>query len=235
MSQEQLQQMSQSGQLGADAYVSGPGLEGWTPAAQVPQLAQAPQAAYAQAPQQGYGQAAPDPMAQQGYGQPPQQGQAYGQAPQGQAYGAPQAYGSPAGYGQPPQPIAGAPGAPAGMAAAANVAFPMGMPDQAGAPGHRGEPKSSWVKERLRGLGAIGVALLMVLLNVFTIMSSSTFYPKSLIVGLGCLGYGGWVIIFGDEFDDYTLELVKWKQIGMYAAGGIGALLGLIISVLLAE
>ena len=39
MTLEQVQQMAQSGQLGPDAYVAGPGVAGWSPAAQVPQLA----------------------------------------------------------------------------------------------------------------------------------------------------------------------------------------------------
>jgi hypothetical protein len=43
------------------------------------------------------------------------------------------------------------------------------------------------------------------------------------------------VVIFGDEYDDYTLELVQWKQFGMYGCGGAGALLGLLLSILIAE
>lgn len=197
LTREQLQQMAQSGQLGADAYVAGPEVSGWTPSAQLPWLA---------AP--GYPPAQP-PAAQ----------------PYAPAYAAPQPYAHP-GYGAAPM------GTP--MGAQANAAFPLGMPGDVASPAHRGQPKSSWVKERLRGLGAIALALLMVALNVFTLMTEEAFYPKTLIVGLGALGYGGWVIIFGDEYDDYTLELVKWKQIGMYACGAGGALLGLVLSFLLA-
>jgi len=31
------------------------------------------------------------------------------------------------------------------------------------------------------------------------------------------------------------MELVKWKRIGMYAAGGVGVLIGLGISILISE
>jgi hypothetical protein len=61
------------------------------------------------------------------------------------------------------------------------------------------------------------------------------FYPDSLIIGLGAMGYGGWVLFFGDEYDDYTLELVRWKQIGMWIFAIIGGLMGLAISVTIAE
>jgi hypothetical protein len=49
------------------------------------------------------------------------------------------------------------------------------------------------------------------------------------------MGYGGWVLFFGDEYDDYTLELVRWKQIGMWIFAIIGGLMGLAISVTIAE
>jgi hypothetical protein len=184
LSQQQLQQMAQMGQLGADAYVAGPGLSDWTLAAHVPLLAGAL---------------------------------------------------APGGYAPYPQ----APSAGAGGMTPAQIqaAFPMGVPAGA-APGQaaqRGEPKSSWVKERLRGLAAIGLALFLLIVNVIMLTTSGYFIPKTLIVGLGALGYGGWVVIFGDEYDDYTLELVQWKQFGMYGCGGAGALLGLLLSILIAE
>lgn len=91
-------------------------------------------------------------------------------------------------------------------------------------------PKSDWIKERLAGLGAIGIALLVLVFNVITIMTTETFFPQSLILGIGAMGYGGWVMIFGDEYDDYTLELVRWKQIGMWTCAGVGALIGLLLS-----
>ena len=96
------------------------------------------------------------------------------------------------------------------------------------------EPKSDWIKERLRGLGAIGMALLVLVFNVITIMTMESFYPQSLILGIGAMGYGGWVMIFGDEYDDYTLELVRWKQNGMWACAGVGALIGIVLSAWLA-
>ena len=49
------------------------------------------------------------------------------------------------------------------------------------------------------------------------------------------MGYGGWVMIFGDEYDDYTLELVRWKQIGMWASAAAGALIGILLSAWLAH
>ena len=33
---------------------------------------------------------------------------------------------------------------------------------------------------------------------------------------------------------DYTLELVRWKQIGMWACAGVGALIGIVLSAWLA-
>lgn len=71
-------------------------------------------------------------------------------------------------------------------------------------------------------------------LNVFSLWNDNTFYPKSIIVGLGAAGYGGWVMIFGDEYDDFTMELVRWKQIGMYGCAILGVLAGIVISALLA-
>ncbi|MCA9622058.1 MAG: DUF4339 domain-containing protein [Myxococcales bacterium] len=197
---EQLQALAQTGQLGPDAHVSGPGLNGWTPAGQVPGLTSP-------------SPAVPSPQLQGG------------------------AYAAPA-PGYPPTPGFGAASGVGGFGAA--MPAPMLAPPGAGAvapPGAQAlppAPKSDWVKERLRGLGAIGIALLVLVLNGVTIFAFDSFYPQSLVVGLGALGYGGWVIIFGDEYDDYTLKLVRWKQVGMWACAAVGAIIGLILSIWLA-
>jgi hypothetical protein len=119
LSHAQLQQMAAGGGIGPEAFVSGPGLNGWVPASQVATLWQA---------------VAPSPaMGPPGAPASPEQGRAY------------------------------------------NAAFPLGLPPEA-AP--RGEPKSSWVKERIKGLRAIGVALLVLLANGVLSLDPGQFLPR---------------------------------------------------------
>jgi hypothetical protein len=193
LSREQLQQMAVAGQLGPDAWIAGPEVSGWVPAAQLfppPAPAWQPPAMQPQAMQQQLG-VHQNVSAQQAF------------------------------------PL-GVPG---------QQAFPQqAFPQQGFAPGVApGQPKGDWVKERLRGLGAIGIAVLLVIFNVVTIATMGRFFPKTLVVGLGALGYGGWVVIFGDEYDDHTMQLVAWKRAGMYICGGLGAVLGLVLSIVIAE
>jgi hypothetical protein len=134
-------------------------------------------------------------------------------------------------------PVAGGGGGQAPMLAVggAGMAGPMGDPTMAGMARAATHAKGNWAHERLKGLGAIALGLLIAVLNVVSIAMSETFYPKSVIAAFGAFFYGGWVVVFGDEFDDETMELVRWKQIGMYGSGALGVLLGIVISIAIAD
>jgi hypothetical protein len=211
----QIQQMALQGQLGADSYLAGPGLSGWVPASQVPLVA----AALSQAGGQ------PQPP---GWQQPIGHGMPALTPVQGQPHPA-------AGFAA----VAQAPAlqAPPGLLAPSPPALPFGAPPAGPGPAPAGPRvrQSSWVKERLKGLAAIGVAAAVLVLNGVSLAVNSSFYPKTLILALGAGGFGAWVVIFGDEYDDFTMQLVRWKQIGMWACAVLGALAGLGISILLAS
>ena len=131
------------------------------------------------------------------------------------------------GAARPLTPEAGGGGAPAPEAAPGFAAdFGAGQPS---------EPQSSWWRERVKALGVIGFGILAILFNVGTIYLNGTFFPEVVAIGGGCLCFGGWQVIFGDDKDDYTMKQVKWKTVGQIAAGAIGAGIGLWISILIME
>ena len=97
------------------------------------------------------------------------------------------------------------------------------------------EPQSSWWKERLKALLIVGAGVLLILANVGTIMMNQTFYPKLVAAAGACLCFGGWQVAFGDDKDDYTMEQVKWKTVGQWVAGALGAAIGFGISIMIAD
>ncbi len=208
MTSEQVAASVQSGQIGANAYVAGGHLSDWTPIAQVPELAYLLAGGHAPA---APAMAQPQPVAAPAAVNPPAEYANVGQ-------GAPMAY---ANVGQ----GAAAAYANVGQGAPAAVAQAQAAPGQGPS-----EESGDWLKERIKGVKSIGIGILLLILNFATIWFLESYYPVMVIFALGSFGYGGWVMVFGDEFDDRTMQLVMWKRVGMWACGILGGLAGLALS-----
>lgn len=170
---------------------------------------QQPQQAYAQ-PQQAYEQPQPG-YPQQGYpqqGYPPQQPQ--------QGYPQPQVAASPQ--------VAYQPALPPGYAGGPSLGSPA---PQAPNPGHSEEvPEQGFWVERMRGLKMLGLGFGLIVLNVVSVILTDTYYVISTLAMFPLFFGGGWQMVFGDEFDDQTHQLVMWKRVGFYGSIGVGALFG---------
>ena len=139
---------------------------------------------------------------QYGYGQQPaQQNHPYGQAPQ--PLGAPPA--------QAPRPF-GAPVAP-GQVPVAFVPPPS--------------TKTDHLKPRLGGLGIVGVGVLLLAINGYTLWSSDEYYPKLLVFSPIMLFAGAWLTVVGIPIDPQTGEPAVWSRVG----AGISAALGLLVGI----
>jgi hypothetical protein len=211
----------------------GPAQQGYGPPPQ--QAYGAPQQGYGPPPQQGYGapqQGYGAPPAQQGYGAPPQQ-QGYGAPPPQQGYGAPsqqQGYGAPPpqqGYGAPPQQGYGATpgaswasdnGAEKNRNAALSAAF---------------APSGSWDNvSRGRGAALLGLGVLLLVINAYTIISLHEYYVKVLLFMPLALILGAYMLVVGAPKDPRTNDLAAWAKIGYGASTVFGIFLGVIALVL---
>jgi hypothetical protein len=157
MSREQLEQMAMAEQLGPDAWVAEPEVNGWVPAAQL------------------FG---PARASKDGPLQP---------------------------YAPPTGP----------------------MPSAVDAGG--------WIGRRLLGVLATGVGLLVLAGNVGLIVLRGHFFPKTLVFAFGALGFGSWVMIFGDARDRHTRQVVPWKRAGQWTLAALGVIVGLVLSVVLSD
>ena len=80
----------------------------------------------------------------------------------------------------------------------------------------------------MRGLKMLGWGAALMALNGASLVLSGTFYIISTAIMFPLFMGGGWQVVFGDEYDDQTHELILWKRIGFYGAIGFGVVLGIL-------
>ncbi|MEZ4233576.1 MAG: hypothetical protein R3B89_30640 [Polyangiaceae bacterium] len=175
-----------------------------------------------------------------GYGMPPPQDPPI--APAAPPWQAPQPQ-----YAQPPQPQYAQPRPPAvlppgyaGGPQLQQAVLPQQplpqqpLPQQVPRPGHDEEvPEQGFWIERLRGLKMLGAGAALLALNVGSLIFLEQYYIITTVIMLPLFFGGGWQVVFGDEFDDRTHQLVLWKRIGFYGCIGFGLLCGIGLLVLL--
>ncbi|MGE3675709.1 MAG: hypothetical protein AB7K71_38930, partial [Polyangiaceae bacterium] len=101
-------------------------------------------------------------------------------------------------------------------------------------PGHNEDvPEQGFWVERLKGLKMLGSGAALLLLNVATLIFLEQYYIITTVIMLPLFFGGGWQVVFGDEYDDRTHEIVLWKRIGFYGSIGFGLVCGVGLLVLL--
>lgn len=163
----------------------------------------------------------PPPQPQQQYPQPQQQ---YPQ-PQ-QQYPQPQGVGSPQAMQPRPLPPGYAGGPQLQQAAIQQPVVPRPMHNE-------DVPEQGFWIERLKGLKMLGAGAALLALNVGSLIFLEQYYIITTVIMLPLFFGGGWQVVFGDEYDDRTHELVLWKRIGFYGSIGFGLLCGVGLLVLL--
>ncbi|MCA9645005.1 MAG: hypothetical protein KC492_30155, partial [Myxococcales bacterium] len=156
--------------------------------------------------------------------QPPPQPQGYQAPPQG--YGAPPVIAS-------PQAMAGRP-LPPGYAGGPQLQNQQPQQPMVPRPTHSEDvPEQGFWVERLKGLKMLGAGAGLLLLNVGSLIFLEQYYIITTVIMLPLFFGGGWQVVFGDEYDDRTHEIVWWKRIGFYGSIGFGLLCGVGLLVLL--
>ena len=161
-------------------------------------------------------------------GGPGQQQGGYAQQPQGQ----PQGYGQQVGQVQAQQPGYGQAGAYAQQNQV--PATPAPMPEWASRLSKLGpvlfDPAVGTAEVRKWGLGALGIGIFLIAVNVVMLLAMDRFYPYLVVLMPPSLGLGGFMLITGKPVDAITGQIPPWWQ----GAAGAVAVGGLVIGVALA-
>jgi hypothetical protein len=89
---------------------------------------------------------------------------------------------------------------------------------------------------RANGALLVGLGILLGAINVGTLVSSNTFYPKLLIVGAALMPVGGWTLVTGIAFDKQNpVKPPTWWTVGAVLLAIAGAGLGVAATVMLQE
>lgn len=73
----------------------------------------------------------------------------------------------------------------------------------------------------------LGFGFALIALNVASLLFMDSYYVITTVIMFPLFLGGGWQVVFGDEFDDRTHQLVMWKRVGFYGSIGFGVLIGI--------
>jgi hypothetical protein len=94
-------------------------------------------------------------------------------------------------------------------------------------------PAGGWGQmSRGRGAMLLGVGVLAILGNVYTIVDNHRYYPKLLLIAPVLTFAGLFMLIAGNQADPRTGQPPAWVKIGYGVSAGGGLLLGILALVL---
>jgi hypothetical protein len=92
--------------------------------------------------------------------------------------------------------------------------------------------EKSGMAQRVKPLGAVGIGILILGLNVVMLVKAERFYPFGTMLGLVLVFAGGFGVIVGEPKDVYGYQ-PTWYKVALAACAIVGIVAGLVLNSLL--
>jgi hypothetical protein len=87
---------------------------------------------------------------------------------------------------------------------------------------------------RMNGAVMLGIGIVMMAFNVWTLMDDATFYPKLVILGAAITPLGGWTLVTGISYDkNATVKPPAWWTAGAVILTILGLIAGIAFTVMI--
>ena len=92
--------------------------------------------------------------------------------------------------------------------------------------------EKSAIAQRIKPLGAVGVGLLVLGLNVVMLVMAERFYPFGTALGLALVFAGGFGVVVGEPKDVYGYQ-PTWFKVGLGGCAIVGVVAGILLNLVL--